>query len=181
MIPELGMVKEVPIKLNSVVQDVDYEGNRDRETRIIIWTLNFTAKGYIFGGTSNIGVVQTSITNIMNMITPDDKVIFNVSSGLGSYKIGETVYQGFSYGTATATAIVTGWANNSLTLTNVNGNFISSQPIIGTDTNSQYKYDGYNVLSKTPTQIERITVTANNVNANANGYYTYTTTINNSF
>ena len=44
LIPEMGIVKEVPVILNSAEQSVDFEGDRDRETRIIIRSEEHTSE-----------------------------------------------------------------------------------------------------------------------------------------
>ena len=176
MLPELGIIKEIPIVLNSTNYEVDYEGDRDQETRKIIWTLNFTAKGYIFGSISdNIGLIKTSITNIYNNITSSDIVKFNMNAGgVGSYQIGEIAYQGYSINSSIASGKVVDWKNNVLYMTNVQGNFLSSANIIGSVTNSKYIFNSYIVQ---PQQLAKIIVTPNPSTANANSSYTYTTVI----
>ena len=106
LVPEMGMIKEVPVILNNVTQDITYEGDRSSDPRMIIWTLNFTVKGFIFGPVSAPGnIIKTAITNVYDNITPGDEVAFSMSQpGIGNYQVGEIVYQGFSYTTATATA-----------------------------------------------------------------------------
>lgn len=177
LIPEMGIVKEVPVILNSATSDIVYEGEgRTTETRMIIWTLNFTVKGFIFGKISNIGgLITNSITNILNNITEKDTVEFNMSpTGIGTYQEGEIVYQGYSKLMSTATAKVVYWTNNTLHLTNINGNFVSNQPIIGVVSNSNYTFSSYKVVPQT---IVTVDVKTNPPNANANTDYTYTTTI----
>jgi hypothetical protein len=175
LVPEMGMVKEIPIILNNVTQDVQYEGNRSSDPRLVIWTLNFTVKGFIFGPVSSAGLIKTSITNILNDITAEDVVIFNMgNTGIGSYQIGEGVYQGYSSGTATATARVLSWSNSKLHLTAINGNFVSSQPIYGMVTNANYNFTSYQVA---PSVLSEIVVVPNPTTANANSLYTYTKTI----
>jgi hypothetical protein len=153
LIPEMGITKEIPVILNSTQQEIVYEGNRDQETRMIIWTLNFTVKGFIFGKSSTSGIIKTSITNILNDIGPDDIVEFNMANpGIGTYQIGEIVYQGYTPTNAIATGKVLSWKNNILKLTNVNGNFVSSQPIYGVNNNASYTFNTYNrggVISNT--------------------------------
>jgi hypothetical protein len=176
LIPEMGIVKEVPIILNSATHETTYEGPRDTDPRMIIWTLNFTVKGFMFGQTTQIGLITTSITNILSGIDSTSSVVFNmnVSSGVGTYQQGETIYQGYSHGTATASAKVVLWTNNQLTLTNIQGNFVSSQPIYGLTTNANYVFTSYQTNNSTMAQI---VVKPNPANANANSNYTYTTTI----
>jgi len=175
LVPEMGMVKEIPIILNNVTQDVQYEGNRSSDPRLVIWTLNFTVKGFIFGPVSSASLITTSITNILNNITAEDVVVFNMgNTGIGNYQIGEGVYQGYSAGTATATARVLSWSNSKLHLTSINGNFISSQPVYGMITNANYNFTSYQVV---PSVLSEIVVQPNPTNANANSLYTYTKTI----
>lgn len=176
MIPELGLIKEIPVILNSTNYEVEYEGDRDEETRKIIWTLNFTAKGYIFGSVSNnAGLIKTSITNIYNNIDKSDIVKFKMNAGgVGTYQVEEYVYQGYSLNTAIASGKVVSWNNYTLSLTNLQGNFVSSANIIGASTNSNYNFNSYVI---TPQQLSKVVVTPNPTTANANSLYTYTTTI----
>lgn len=147
LVPEMGIVKEIPVILKDVSREIQSEGNVDSETRLIVWTLNFTAKGYIFGTSSASGVIKgTSITNVLNLLTPDQKVTFymNSASGIGTYKTGETVYQGQTLSSAIATGVVSNWANNVLILTNLSGSFISTSAIIGSESQASYLYTSYN-------------------------------------
>jgi hypothetical protein len=175
MVPELGVVKEVPIILNSASHEIEYEGDKNSETRMIIWTLNFTVKGYIFGKISDTGLISNSITNILSNITSTDVVSFNMAqTGTGTYQTGEVVYQGYSAHTAAATGKVVSWSNNILHLKEINGNFVSTEPIIGLVSNSNYVFTSYQVV---PLNLAQIVVTPNPASATANDKYTYTTTI----
>jgi hypothetical protein len=173
MIPEMGIIKEIPIVLNSTKYDVEYEGSRENDSRMIIWTLNFTAKGHVFGGISSPKLIHTTITNIIDNLTPNDIITFNLGSGNGMYQDGEMVYQGFSSGTATATARVVSFdvPNKKLTLTNISGNFVSNQYIVGLTTNASYLFTSYENITT------QIVVTPSPTDANVNSLYTYTTTI----
>jgi hypothetical protein len=175
LIPEMGTVKEIPVVLNSTSQDIIYEGTRDSDPRMIIWTLNFTVKGYVFGAISSAGLIKTSITNILNDVTADDRVVFNLANtGVGIYQVGENVYQGSSINTATATAKVIVYNNNKITLTNINGNFVSNQPIIGAITNANYQFLSYNLQ---PAQFAKVVANVSPITANVSGPYTYTTKV----
>ena len=158
MIPEMGIIKEVPNVLNSTSYDVTYEGDRDSDTRMVIWTLNFTVKGFIFGAINdNVGLIQTSITNIYNDITQANNVLFEMAStGLGQYQIGEVVYQGHSPALSTASGRVVSWVNKNLTLGNLLGNFVSNQNIIGQTSNASWKFLNYQVV---PEQLAQVVVT----------------------
>jgi hypothetical protein len=175
LIPELGTVKEIPVILKDTNQEIIYEGDKNSGTRTIIWTLNFTVKGFIFGKTSTAGLIKTSITNILDKITSSDVVQFNMTTpGTGTYQTGEGVYQGFSSVNSTATAKVVSFNNNALQLTNINGNFVSSQPIYGVKTNASYTFNSYQIL---PAQYVQIVTVSNPTDANGNTEYTYNTTV----
>jgi hypothetical protein len=157
MIPEMGIVKEIPVILNSTAQDIDYEGNYERDTRVIIWTLAFTVKGYIFGKISDTGgPITHSITSIYNQITEDDVIQFtmNPNSGVGTYQIGETVYQGFSAPLAIASGKVVSFNNNILQLRNINGNFVSNLPIQSTSSSTNYTFTAFNPVAQKLVQID---------------------------
>lgn len=179
MIPEMGIVKEVPIILNRTSHEISYEGDRDSSTRMIIWNLQFTVKGFIFGSTSTTGLIKTSITNILSQITPQTVMVFNLATpGFGNFKVGEMIYQGVSLNTSTATAKVVGWVNGKLSVQNVSGNFVTGQPIYGAASKAHYVFNSYNSASKEiPSQYVQIVSEPNPASANADSDYTYMTTI----
>jgi len=176
MVPEMGVIKEVPVVLNTCTSDITYEGNREKDPRMIIWTLNFTVKGYIFGKSSAAGLITNSITSIYNQISDGDVVEFsiNAASGTGTYQLGEMVYQGYTPQTSTATARVVLWSNNKLHLDNINGDFISTQPIYGINTRANYKFTSYNI---TPKKFVNIDIKPKPLTANATSSYTANTVI----
>jgi hypothetical protein len=178
MVPEMGIIKEIPVVLKDTQYEVEYEGDRDGDTRVIIWTLNFTAHGYIYGSsTPNASIIRTAITNVYDNITGDNTVVFNMANtGNGIYQTGEIVYQGYSVNTSSASGKVVQWntIKKELYLTELQGNFISTQPIKGINTNANYVFTSYDVA---PLKFAKIVVVPNPTTANANSNYTYTTTI----
>ena len=58
VIPEMNLIRDVPIILNSVNYEDSYNGEFTQR-RAVIYTLNFTAKTYIYGPMSNQGVIKT--------------------------------------------------------------------------------------------------------------------------
>jgi hypothetical protein len=178
LVPEMGIVKEVPVILNSTSQDIDYEGDWERNTRTIIWTLNFTVKGFIFGKINDAskGLITHSITSIFQEIDSSAEVEFYIdpNTGIGEYQIGEIVYQGYSTSTATATAKVVFWTDNILRLTNINGNFVSTHPILAASLGTGYKFTEYRPL---PPKLVQIDVIPNPSDANAVSQWTANTTI----
>lgn len=177
MIPEMGVVKDIPVILNSTSQDIDYEGNYERDTRVIIWTLTFTVKGYIYGKISQTGgPITHSITSIYNQIDENDVVEFTVNpnSGVGTYQIGETVYQGYSAPLAIATGKVVSFERNILSVRNINGNFVSNLPIQSTVSPTNYLFTAF---TSVPQKLAQIDITPSPTDANVNTPYVVTTEI----
>ena len=175
-VPSMGIVDDVPIILNSITYDNQFEGGFDTDTRTIIWTLNFTVKAFIYGNQSLSGFINHTITNVYNNIDVNDSFAFTLSSGVGQYQLGEIAYQGYSQGTATATAIVVdiNSINNQITLKNINGNFISTLPIKGSTSGASHNYSVTNLV---PRKDARIDIVPNPITANINTPWTANTTI----
>lgn len=158
MIPEMGIIKEVPIILNNTSYEVTYEGDRDSDTRMVIWTLNFTVKGFIFGDTSSVGLIETSITNIYNNPNQANNVLFEMAStGLGQYRIGELAYQGTSASLSTASGKVVTWdkVGKTLLLSDLSGHFVSNKNIVGQSSNASWKFLAYQVV---PQELAKIVI-----------------------
>lgn len=174
LIPEMGIVKEIPVHLKDTNYEVTYEGPSGNETRIIIWTLNFTVKGFVYGPVSQPKIIKSSITNILDdTLTNTQMVEFDMASGgLGKYQEGETVYQGYTLDNSTASAKVIYWNNNTLKLQvdSLSGNFVSSKPIYGQKTGAVYTMKTGLVSAK---KMVEVIVTPNPSTANANSNYLY--------
>jgi hypothetical protein len=181
LIPTMGVTKEVPINLNSVNYDIEYEGLQDSDARVIIWTLNFTAKAFVYGAVSQAKIIKNSFVNILDLDSSvnDGKVTFNMSpAGFGIYKEGETVYQGYSLDTASATGTVLYYSNTTdqMVITDINGGFKTNTEIIGLDSFAEYtllSVDGVNANNKMVT----INSSVNPANATINSAYTIVTTV----
>jgi hypothetical protein len=65
LVPEMGIKHDVPITLDNVVCEDTYEGDF-LNRRAIIWTLNFTLKGYFFGPSisANTGIIKEIDLNL---------------------------------------------------------------------------------------------------------------------
>ena len=175
LIPEMGIIKEIPITIKDTNYEVDYESDREGTTRMIIWTLNFTVKGFVFGQSSSTGYIRSSITNFLQDLTYNDNVLFNMSNtGVGIYNVGETVYQGYSSQFATATGTVVNYnsLNNTLQVSNISGNFLSNQKIIGLKSNASYTFNSFQVIQ---TQYAQMISTPVPTDANSSTITTATT------
>lgn len=65
LVPGLDSKVDVPIVLNSVSKEDTYEGDY-KTRRAIIWTLDFTVKGYIFGPVVDRNRITKAITHIFS-------------------------------------------------------------------------------------------------------------------
>lgn len=71
LIEDVDITLDIPIILNSVTVEDTYEG--DFETRrSLIWTLNFTLKGWFFGPTSEKKLIKFSKTNLVNATVTEE-------------------------------------------------------------------------------------------------------------
>lgn len=176
LIPEMGVIKQLPIILKNVSHENEYEGSYDSDIRRIVWTLNFTVKGYLYGPVSEPKIIRTSITNIFSGENDSAITVKMNSGGFGNYKIDEVVYQGYSYETSTATANVVSWnaTSRNLIISNLEGHFVSGQNVIGISTNSTWRA---NTFSSDTSNTVTITVTPNPSNVVLPNNYTYTTVI----
>jgi|SRR5210317_291404 len=104
---------DVPLVFNSITYDDSHEGDPE-STRSIIWTLNFTAKAYLFGPVANVSVIRKATANIHDMTFETNPLKeMQLTGGTVDYKIDELVYQGTSAGSATASGFVREWRSNS--------------------------------------------------------------------
>ena len=179
MIPELGITKELPIILNSIDRDVDYEGDREASSRRIIFSFHFTVKGFIFGKItdSTDKLITHSITNIYNKIESTDVFEFALANNLTTiYKTKEIVYQGVStkMSSAAGTVVRHDTVNNILHVTNISGNFISTEPLKGSMSHANYYYSS---SSPSPGKMAQIDITVSPSGANVNSKWTANTII----
>lgn len=70
---------DIPIILNDVSTEDTYEGNFETR-RAIIWTLNFTLKGYLFGPTKKIGTGDGSDGGIIKYVDVNIRPTANVTT-----------------------------------------------------------------------------------------------------
>jgi hypothetical protein len=125
---------DVPIFLNSVSSEEDYEGDFYGNRRSIIFTLNFTMKAYIFGEKRTYKEIRNAEASLLNArifdddplpgVTPGTRMTFvevlsgisgpsGASSGIGNYDTYAKVYQPFSGG---GTTYATGMSSGGVTV-----------------------------------------------------------------
>ena len=91
-VPAMDPKYDMPIILNSVSNEVDYEGDM-MATRMIIWNLEFTAKGHIWPPVKTVKVITTANTNLY--IQPnsllEQQVYVDFANGVGRFSDSETL------------------------------------------------------------------------------------------
>lgn len=60
---DFDLKTDIPIILNSAGFDIDYEGSY-ADKRIIMWTLTFTAKAWLYGDTKQSAVIKETISHL---------------------------------------------------------------------------------------------------------------------
>ena len=68
---------DIPVVIKSVSMEDNYE-NGFENRRAIVWTLEFTLKGYLYGPTSKGGVITQAITNLYDdtIVTSNTTPVF---------------------------------------------------------------------------------------------------------
>lgn len=165
---------DVPFILNSVSQDVDNVGVSSDNVRIIIWTLTFTAKGYMYGATTESKIIRKVTANTYDSTfntTAQKEIVF--STGRGVFKIGELVYEGRTLSEANATAFVQSWnpTNNIAVVVDTNGVLKTGKYITGAVSNASWNIQSFT----TPTnQLVRQIVYPDPMSANADTAFGFT-------
>ena len=176
-------IRTIPVTLNSVNQSIDYEGDYET-TRMIVWTLSFTLKGFIFGPSSTANVITSANTNIFDYSTKignfiDSQATFNMidlAPG-ATYKFDDIVYQGTNAQDASAIGQVIEWTGapmNRLTVKVLGGSFRLNAETWSVSTNAAANIGSFFIPE---TRVITINVKPNPETANAQSDYGYTTTI----
>lgn len=164
------MKLDVPIVFNSITYDDSHEGDPE-STRSIIWTLNFTMKGFLFGPISNIKPIKKATANVYNS-TYEDNALHRMNlvpavanTDCGTFRYDELVYQGAGLNEADVTGFVKSWDANSNTIIvyDSNGYWKANNTIIGAVSGA--KYIVYSVQTD-PYQMVNINVTPIPASAN---------------
>lgn len=86
LIPEMEITMDIPVILNNVSYEDNYDGEL-KDRRAIIWTLDLVLKGYLYGPVKSGGVVKFIQTNYYTPDVPDGKL----PESVGNAAISEVV------------------------------------------------------------------------------------------
>ena len=82
LIPEMNVIMDIPVVLNNVNLDDVYEGDFDKR-RSLVWTLDFTLKGYIYGPVKTSKVIKYANTEFF--MTTAEPITANTSIPVASF------------------------------------------------------------------------------------------------
>lgn len=170
---------DIPVLFNNISYDDTYEGDSE-STRTLIWSLNFTVKGYFFGPTSDVKLITKSTANIHNSVysqNPVRELVFWPTDNNGlEFKYDEVAYQGESLLNATAKGYVKSWngTSNTISLYDTSGTLSVNTHLTGAVTGARYNVRTFSVNTN---QLVGINVVPNPQSANANDAFGFSTTI----
>ena len=159
---------DMPVLLNSVSPEVDYEGDM-MNTRLIIWNLTFTAKAYIWPpvySDNDDGLIKQANTNIYSDNTDlnAQRVYVNYAAGTGVYTTGENV----TIDAKGITGKVLYFSNTStgvLVLTDLSDRVSANDKVVGVYSNASFTISSVdNTLAKSAIVITSINPPTANVN-----------------
>lgn len=177
-IPTMEYLKDIPIILNSVETNTEYEGDWN-SVRYVYWTLKFTLKGYFYGPITTPKIIRKSIANIFNdpSLIAGYVIRINTDAGNnGTFIIQDTVYQGANYNDATAYATVIKWdsTNQYLVIGGAQGQFKTNNTIRAVSSNAVYTIQSFDA---SPLKLAQITVEPDPIDAEPTDDFGYTETI----
>ena len=136
IVPELGVLLDVPVVLNAVRMSDTYPGslpNLDR--RYIITTLNFTMKGFFFGPTiSSTGIIKTAFVNMFSSSVTKSANL-TIQSYITNFREGDFVYQ-YNGIRQYASGTVKQANATHLVINNITGNFSTANNLLTTNSNA---------------------------------------------
>lgn len=82
LIPEMGITKDIPIVLDRVRMEDDYDQDFEQR-RVLTWTLSFTLRGYLYGPVTASKVIKFTNVNLYANLTSNSAVTnINIRPGL---------------------------------------------------------------------------------------------------
>lgn len=174
----VGKPVDVPIILETVSYDVSNDTGGADDMRMLIWTLTFTAKAYLYGpitSGANSKIIRKVTANTFVDSSEygdvDRKLTFN--TGTGWFKTGELVYQGNKLEEATMRGYVSYSypSANQIVVTDITGKFTVNAKVHGAITNAAWNLSSYEQYDN---QIMRLAVYPDPLSANASDDFGFT-------
>lgn len=179
-VPSMDQKYDMPVLLNSVSPSIDYEGD-GTTTRLILWDLSFTAKGYIWPPVKEGKVIRQANTNlyIETSSRTSQKVFVDYPNGSGYFSDEETVF--IKTTTNGENKDITGdlaYFSNSNTgivvINNLTSLLEANDIIVGATSNASYNVTS---VDSEPLKTVIIITTPDPISANAEDDFGFTETI----
>ena len=181
--PTMQQKYDIPIILNSVTNETDYEGDM-MATRLIIWNLQFTMKGYIFPSIKSSEVIRMANTNVFIDETSDtiQKVLIYTANGHGTFSENEIIRSAnttmtgivVKHDTDTPTGITD---TNYLTIRNFNKKLTGGEFLVGDSSNASRVVTSMDRLYQVPSKALAISTTPNPFDAEPDDEFGFSETI----
>lgn len=165
-IPEIGIVSDIPITLNSISSDIAYDTDFD-EIMSVEYTLQFTMAVQYWGPISYTKIIKRAFANtfIDESLYAGAIIRLNMSAGNnGVFKMEDIVYQGNTINEARAAGIVVSWdaPRGRLVIGGVQGNFTTNVAIKAGTTNAVYTLESFDV---SPMKVQSIKIEPDPIDA----------------
>lgn len=167
---------DVPIILEAVNYSVSGTEGTPMELRMIVWTLQFTVKAYLFGPISNDKIIRKVTANTYYDNSVAGTASLALGNGSGFFKYGEVAYEGRTLSSANSAGFVSYWSNtsNTVILEDFKGQLVLGKKLKGAVSNATYT-----ILSLDPNvgQLTNLTVVPNPLTANSTDDFGFTETL----
>lgn len=172
-IKEMDQVYDMPVILNSVTPEVDYEGDF-MNTRLIIWNLTFTAKAYIWPPVNlpvgNKGLIEQANVNIYTDSTnlEAQKVFVDYANGTSGYfTTGEDIGV-INKDTTGKVLYFSNTATGQLVVTDLNKTLVVGDKLVGLYSNAHFTIK---TVDESPAKAVAIVITPLPAGANVSTAY----------
>ncbi len=166
---------DMPIILNSASPEVDYEGDM-LSTRLIIWTLDFTAKGFIYPPVkTSQNIIEQANTNlhIDTISRTSQKVFVDYANGSNYFAEEETIFVE-DRGVTGDVAYFSNSNTGVLVVGNLNKPLQANDIVLGTQTNAKYTIT---TVDANPVKTVIIITNPDPITANVDDDFGFTETI----
>jgi len=173
-VPSMDQKYDMPVLLNSVANEVDYEGDM-LSTRLIIWNLEFTAKSYIWPPVKSGKIIRQANTSIYidTQSRTSQKVFVDKANGSGYFADEETIFV-----TARDIAGDVSYFSNSntgiLVISNLNKLLEANDIVVGATSNASYTVTS---VDTNPLRAVLIITTPDPITANVDDEFGFSETI----
>lgn len=173
-VPSMDQKYDMPVLLNSVANEVDYEGDM-LSTRLIIWNLEFTAKSYIWPPVKSGKIIRQANTSIFidTQSRTSQKVFVDKANGSGYFADEETIF-------VTARDVIgdVSYFSNSntgiLVISNLNKLLEANDIVVGATSNASYTVTS---VDTNPLRAVLIITTPDPITANVDDEFGFSETI----